>query len=64
MYIHRIFSMATKNKKCSDIFQHMIKHLRTTHNSCNMGMKDLPDMYTMSRGLQAKGMMAFISGKS
>ena len=31
-------------------------------NSCNMGARDLPDMY--ARGPQARGMRAYISGKS
>ena len=31
-------------------------------NSCNMGTRDLPDMY--ARGPQARGLRAYISGKS
>jgi len=33
-----------------------------TCNSCNIGTRDLPDMY--ARGLQALGLRAYISGKS
>ena len=33
-----------------------------TCNSCNMGTRDLPDMY--ARGPQARGLRAYISGKS
>ena len=34
-------------------------------NGCNMGARDLPDMYAPeARGPQAQGMRAYISGKS
>ena len=33
-------------------------------DSCNMGTSDLPDMYAQSPRPQARGLRAYISGKS
>ena len=39
-----------------------LRYKSVTCNSCNMGTRDLPDIY--ARGLQARGLRAYISGKS
>ena len=39
-------------------------HESGTCNSCNMGMRGLPDMYALSAGPQALGIHSNVSGKS
>ena len=50
------------------LYVHIYKSLMDLCNSCNMGMRDLPDMYARSpRGSgihAARGLRTYISGKS
>ena len=46
---------------CMYICTYIVKS-QYTSNSCNMGARDLPDMY--ARGPQARGLRAYISGES
>ena len=38
--------------------------MKVSHYTCNMCICNLPDMYSQSPRLQARGMRAYISGKT
>ena len=44
------------------LFCRMVEYAECTSNSCNMGARDLPDMY--AQGPQARGLRTYISGES